>query len=139
MALASLSSPREPLGAINTTPLIDVMLILLVMVILSIPVATHTLHYDLPAHIAGRPDPVRNSLGVDVDGSIRWNGAAVSEAELGGMLVQVRTMRPEPEVQFRPDANAAYERTAQVLRIVKASRITRFGFADNEKYRTFTR
>jgi biopolymer transport protein ExbD len=48
-------------------------------------------------------------------------------------------MSPEPEVQFRPDANARYERTAGVLRIVKASRVTRFGFIDNDKYREFGR
>ena len=139
MALASLASPREPLREINTTPLIDVMLVLLVMVILTIPVATNTLEYDLPKIGPGTANPVKNSLVVTTGGQILWNGGDVTEAELAGSLAQVRAMRPEPEVQFRPEANASYDRTAKVLQVVKASHVTRFGFADNDKYRIFSR
>jgi biopolymer transport protein ExbD len=139
MAFASLSSPRGPLREINTTPLIDVMLVLLIMVILTIPIASHTLEYDLPAAGGKEPDRVKNSLAVTAEGDLVWNGERVSDAELAGSLARVRAMRPEPEVQFRPEADAGYERTAHVLQIVKASRVTRFGFADNEKYRTFAR
>ena len=138
MALASLSSPREPMREINTTPLIDVMLVLLVMVILTIPIATHTLEYDLPG-TGGEPNPVKNSLVVTTGGEPLWNGASVTETELAGSLARVRVMRPEPEVQFRPDAMASYDRTAQALQVVKASRITHFGFVDNDKYRRFSR
>jgi len=141
MALAFASpAHRQPMGEINTTPLIDVMLVLLVMIIFTIPMTTHSLQYDLPQGGGGtQPDPVRNSLVVTVGGELLWNGESVSEAQLAGSLARVRAMRPEPEVQFRPEANARYERTAQVLQIVKASQVTRFGFADNEKYRTFAR
>ena len=139
MALAALSSPREPMREINTTPLIDVMLVLLVMVILTIPIATHTLEYDLPNTDGGEPNPVKNSLVVTTGGELLWNGASVTETELAGSLARVRVMRPEPEVQFRPDAMASYDRTARVLQVVKASRITRFGFVDNDKYRSFSR
>ncbi len=140
MAFASVSSPREPLSEINTTPLIDVMLVLLVMVILSIPITTHSLDLDLPQGIAKTaPDPVRNSLVVTARGQLVWNGRDIVDAELGALLVRVRAMRPEPEVQFQPDAAASYERAAHVLQIVKASRITRFGFVGNERYRVFSR
>ena len=140
MAFASAAPANHRLlGEINTTPLIDVMLVLLVMVILSIPIATNTLEYDLPKASAGAPNPLKNSLVIRTDGQLLWNGAVTSDGGLAGALAQVRAMSPEPEVQFRPDANAGYERAAQVLGIVKASGITRFGFADNEKYRTFTR
>jgi len=138
MAFASLSSAREPLCEINTTPLIDVMLVLLVMVILTIPISTNTLEYDLPSD-GGEANPVKNSLVVTTDGRLLWNGASVTDGELAGSLAAVRVMRPEPEVQFRPEPNASYDRTARVLQIVKASQITHFGFVDNEKYRSFTR
>ena len=108
------------------------------MLILTVPIASHSLEYDLPQ--GGREaNPVKNSLVVTTDGRLLWNGASVTDSELAGSLFRVRAMRPEPEVQFRPAANASYDRTADVLQIVKASQITRFGFLDNEKYRTFSR
>jgi biopolymer transport protein ExbD len=62
-----------------------------------------------------------------------------AERALAGQLAQVRAMRPEPEVQFRPEANASYARSAEVLLIVKQSRVSNFGFLGNEQYRTFSR
>ena len=139
MAFASISSPREPLSEMNTTPLIDVMLVLLVMVILSIPIATHTLEMNLPRPGPTDLNPMKNLLVVTTSGQIVWNGRSVSDAELGGLLARVRTMQPEPEVQFQPDGNASYDRTARVLQIVKSSQVTRFGFVGNERYRVFSK
>ena len=137
MSIATVSS-TEPMGEINTTPLIDVMLVLLIMIIMTIPISTHSLGYDLP-HGGGEANPVKNSLVVTTDGRVLWNGAGVTASELAGSLARVRAMRPEPEVQFRPEANASYDRTAKILQIVEASRVTRFGFVGNEKYRVFAR
>ena len=140
MAFASLSRDREPLGEINTTPLIDVMLVLLIMIIVTIPLSTHSLEVDLPGGEAvEQPHPVRNLLVIDGNGQLAWNGRNVSDVELAGLLAQVRAMNPEPQVQLRPEAHASYERSAQVLRIIKASRITNFGFLDSDKYRSFAR
>ena len=138
MTLATVSA-SQPMSEINTTPLIDIMLVLLIMVIITIPISTHSLEYDLPHGGDGEADPVKNSLVVTSEGDLLWNGAGVTDSELASSLAQVRAMSPEPEVQFRPEANARYERTARVLQIVKASRVTRFGFADNDKYREFDR
>lgn len=138
MAFATVSPAREPLSEINMTPLVDVLLVLLIILILTVPTATHSLEYNLPQN-GGQANPLKNSLAITVDGLILWNGASVTESELAGSLARVRAMAPEPEVQFRPEANASYDRTAHVLQIVKASRISRFGFIDNEKYRTFSR
>jgi len=138
MAVATLSSDM-PMSEINTTPLIDVMLVLLIMMIISIPISTHSLEYDLPQGEGVEVDAVKNTLVVTSDGGLLWNGIGVTDRELAGSLAQVRATSPEPEVQFRPDASARYERTAGVLQIVKASRVTRFGFVDNEKYHEFGR
>lgn len=138
MAFASSTVPQQPLREINMTPLVDVLLVLLVMLILTVPIASHSLEYDLPQG-GGKANPVKNSLVVTTDGRTVWNGAAVSDRELAASLGRVRAMIPEPEVQFRPEPNASYDRAARVLQIVKASQITHFGFVDNEKYRFFAR
>ncbi len=135
------ANPRSaaPLGEINMTPLIDVLLVLLVVFVITIPPATHSLAFDLPREtpIRAAPDPVRNRLVLGHDGDLLWNGRRISEPELVGLLAAVRAMRTEPQVEFEPEANARYEASTRVLDIVKASGVTRFGFAGNEKYRVF--
>ena len=138
MAFASRSA-HEPLGEINTTPLIDVMLVVLVMLIFTIPMATNSLEIEVPSGEIGDPNPIKNVLVVTASDRLLWNGSPVSDRQLGAVLLEVRQMDPEPEVQFRPHAQARYERTAKVMQIVKASRITRFGFSGNEAYRQFSR
>jgi len=137
MAFAPASPAREPLSEINTTPLIDVLLVLLIVLVMAVPVATDSLEVQLPESGPGQVNTVKNLLVVETDGDIAWNGRAVSERGLAGLLAQVRATNPEPEVQFRPEANASYERSARVLLIVEQSRIENFGFVDNEKFKTF--
>ena len=136
------SNVRQPMGEMNMTPLIDVLLVLLVVFVMTIPVATHSLEVSLPGpeptHVV-QLDPVKNLLEIERGGSAVWNGRRISDGELVGLLSKVRAMQPEPEVQFRPDPDASYERATRVLDIVKRSGITRFGFLDNERYRSFDR
>jgi len=141
MSVATVSSDL-PMSEINTTPLIDVMLVLLIMIIMTIPVSTHSLDFDLPQpppHTSQPVDRLKNSLVLTTGGQLVWNGAAVTDRQLVGLLLTVRATRPEPEVQFEPAANVSYERSARVLQIVEASRVSRFGFVGNERYRTFSR
>ena len=82
---------------------------------------------------------VKNSLVLTSSGQLVWNRAPITDGQLARLLANVRAIRPEPEVQFEPAASVSYERSAEVLRIVEASRVTRFGFVGNEKYRVFDR
>ena len=140
MAFAS-SVPSEPLSEINTTPLIDVLLVLLIVLVMAVPLATDSLEVELPGKPPeiDLPNRVRNLLVIERDGGLKWNGQTVDDRELAAQLAMVWIMTPEPEVQFRPDADASYERSSRVLLLVKQSRISNFGFVGNERYRTFSR
>ncbi len=139
MAAALILNPAEPLAELNTTPLIDVMLVLLVMFMITIPVATHNILVDLPSTDAVS-EPIlhenKNRLIVTGDDRILWNAQQVTEAQLVSILLQSKAILPEPELQYAPAALASYEMSARVLNIVKSSGVTKFGFVDNEKYRT---
>ena len=141
MAFATASSASEPLSEMNTTPLIDVLLVLLIVFVMSIPMATHSLDVPLPGEIPPppplKPDPVRNKVVLTADGTILWNGDAVSQGQLLAVLRQTTRFAIEPELQFEPEATASYELSAKVLNIIKGSGVTKFGFVGNEKYRVF--
>jgi biopolymer transport protein ExbD len=129
---------NQPLGELNMTPLIDVLLVILVMLILSVPLGSHSLQYDLPGKgpRVGIND-MRNRITIDAGDRLRWNGTPVAEAGLMAVLRRVAAMEPEPQVEFAPDAAASYRASARVLQLGKASGVTNFGFVDNEKYRVF--
>lgn len=132
----------EPLGDINTTPLIDVMLVILAVLILSVPLATHSLDYDLPGpeirhEVKVRPD--RNRLTITTSDAVLWNGVRVDGPRLVSALNHANALTPEPQLEFAPEAEASYELAAQVMNIVKASGATNFGFVGNERYRAFER
>lgn len=141
MAVASPGSNDPPLSELNTTPLIDVMLVLLVMMILSVPIAINSLEYDLPGGETApiEPDRIRNTIVITAEDTILYNGSPVSEAGLADVLRREAGMRPEPQLEFRPSGSASYRTSAEVLRLVKASGITNLGFAGNERYRNFGR
>lgn len=129
----------QPMIELNMTPLIDVLLVLIIMFIITIPLQSHAVKIDLPGKppVVLTPDPLRNLLTIAPDGIARWNGTAASDATLMATLRATVAMRPQPELHLRPDGRARYERVDQVLAMTKRAEITRMGFVGNEAYRRF--
>jgi biopolymer transport protein ExbD len=128
----------EPMMEINTTPLIDVMLVLLIMLIITIPVQTHAVKLDLPVNQENQPpppvDPVKNIVVVSADGKILWNGNPVSKLQLRQYLDVTQQMNPVPELHLQPDSTARYELVDEVLAITKQAHVQKMGFVGNEYY-----
>jgi biopolymer transport protein ExbD len=128
----------QPMLEMNMTPLIDVLLVLIIMFIITIPIQTDAVKIDLPgAPPALVPDRVRNLLTIGTDGTARWNGVAANDATLLATLRASKRMQPEPELHLRPDPLARFERVDQVLGMTKRAHIERMGFVGNEDYRQF--
>lgn len=140
MALAQTAPLNQPLSELNTTPLIDVLLVLLVLLVITIPPATHSLEIPLPPPgrtPAPKIDLVRNTLSIDLSGTMRWNGQAQDEAGLFALLQASTKLAPEPELRFEPDGGAPYEKSLRALNLVKASGVSAFGFAGVERFSDF--
>ena len=140
MAMSGGRDDGSPMMEMNMTPLIDVLLVLLIVFIMSIPVATHSVDIDLPTPSnAPTPDvdPIKNKVVLTANGEILWNDNAINQNQLVANLQETLTFAVEPELQFEPEPNASYDLSAKVLNIVKASGVTKFGFVGTEKYRVF--
>ena len=128
----------EPMMDINTTPLIDVMLVLLIMFIITLPVMTHSVKLDMPQ--ANRPPPPETErvepirIDIDWDGTIIWNGNVVSMDQLEGYFRTESARRPQPELHVRPERRANYDTVAKVLAIAQRNQMTRIGFVGNEQF-----
>jgi biopolymer transport protein ExbD len=122
-----------PMSELNTTPLIDVMLVLLIMFIVTIPIATHKVPLDLPQDASVPRDPVIHRLDLDANGTIRLDGARISEAELPARL---RAIAAEPlsELQLRTDGETPYDRFDHVLAAIKRAGVDRLGMVGNERF-----
>lgn len=127
-----------PVGEINTTPLIDVMLVLLIMFIITIPIQSHSVPIDLP----GAPREIvpevleRNKLVVTRDGATLWNGAAINPPVLRTLLQRMATIEAS-ELQFEPAPEARYEVVNSVLAKIKRANVASMGFVGNERYAQF--
>lgn len=127
---------NEPMMDMNTTPLIDVMLVLLIMFIITIPVQTHAVKIDLPVPTDAKNnvDPEKNKITIDPAGTIAWNGSAVDLAQLAQYLEQTKALPVEPELQVQPDPYARYIVVDRVMAVVKRSGVGKLGFVGNEQY-----
>jgi biopolymer transport protein ExbD len=139
MAMSGGKEDDGPMMEMNMTPLIDVLLVLLIMFIITIPIQTHAVKVDLPVNSKNQPqnpvDPQKNKISIDPAGVVSWNGSPVDEVTLRQYLDQSAGMAPEPELHFQPDPLARYEVVDRTLAVVKRSAITKLGFIGNEQYR----
>jgi biopolymer transport protein ExbD len=124
----------EPISAINTTPLIDVMLVLLIMMIITIPVTTHKVPIDLPGHALETTPPPVHRLVIDPGGRLSWDGTGIDDAQLRARLAILAGDPSEPDLHIAAAAEARYERVDQVLAEVKRAGITRLGFIGNQAF-----
>jgi biopolymer transport protein ExbD len=137
MQTTSDNSSGEPMMDINTTPLIDVMLVLLIMFIITIPIQTHAVKLDLPVNQNNPPPPIqplKNTVGITAQGQITWNGGPISMQQLRQYLETTQQMNPIPELHLQPDATAKYELVDEVLAVTKKAHVQKMGFVGNEYY-----
>jgi len=123
---------------INTTPLIDVMLVLLVTLIMSLPIQTHAVKLDMPPPDLTLPPPIVIpeiiNLDIDFDDSIYWNGNKVDLTQLDGFFRSERTKPDQPEIHLRPDKRSHYDTTAKVLASAQRNQMLKIGFVNTTEF-----
>jgi biopolymer transport protein ExbD len=138
MQTTSDNNDGEPMLDVNVTPLIDVMLVLLIMFIITIPIQTHAVKLDLPQQQTNQPpppvDPVKNVLSINASDQVLWNGQPVTLTQLRAYLDTTQQMNPIPELHLQPDATARYEVVDKVLAVTKQAHVQKMGFVGNEYY-----
>jgi biopolymer transport protein ExbD len=139
MSVGSAGGENEVMVEMNTTPLIDVMLVLLVMLIITIPIQTHAVKLDLPQSQANPPPPttppVVVDLEIDFDGTPIWNGTPVgSRAQLDKYFQDISNQIPQPEVHLRPNRLAKYDAVARTLADAQRLGVAKIGFVGTDQY-----
>jgi biopolymer transport protein ExbD len=127
-----------PMMEMNMTPLIDVLLVLLIMFIITIPVQSHAVKLDLPINQPDQApppvDPIKNRLSITAGGVVTWNGAPVNLQQLRQYLEISQQMNPIPELHLQPEADAPYGLVDEVLAVTKRAHVEKMGFVGNEAY-----
>ena len=137
MAMSASATDGEVLVDINTTPLIDVMLVLLTLLILTLPIQTHAVKLDMPRPNQTPPTdatPTIIDLGVDFDGTITWNGDKVDRDTLDTKLLEASKLKPAAEIQLDPNRLAKYDAVAMVLADAQHLGVTHIGFTGIDQY-----
>jgi biopolymer transport protein ExbD len=122
---------------INTTPLIDVMLVLLIMLIITIPIQTHAVKLNMPSSQAAAPPvpPVVVNIDIDFDGTIVWNGEVVTSRDsLEYKFQQIARQDDQPEVHLRPNKLVTYKYVAMVMASAQRLGVTKIGLVGNEQF-----
>lgn len=136
MAMSAGTADGEVMVEMNTTPLIDVMLVLLTLLIITLPIQTHAVKLDMPAPNAPPPTVVPETveLGVDFDGTITWNGATVDRATMDAYFMDAAKKDPQPEIHVSPNRLAKYDAVAKVLADAQRLGATHIGFTGIDQY-----
>jgi biopolymer transport protein ExbD len=134
--LAEASDDSQVIADMNTTPLIDVMLVLLVMLIITIPIQLHSVNLNMPVgQTAPSAPPEVVRLDIDTDGTVRWNGEALdSERALNARLAMLAAQAVQPELHIRPNKLVEYQVVAKVMASVQRNGLTKVGIVGNEQF-----
>jgi biopolymer transport protein ExbD len=131
MAMGSLSDSDDDFNPeINTTPLVDVMLVLLIIFIITIPVINHSVKIDLP-RATSQPDdlkPENINLDIDAQGQIFWNSEAIDANQLNLRIATAAQKTPQPELHLRAERTTQYEKVAQVMAAAQSGGLSKIGF-----------
>jgi biopolymer transport protein ExbD len=130
MAFGTQDEPDEVMNEINMTPLVDVMLVLLIIFIITVPVMKHAVNIDLPRATNqpqdAKPQTVR--LSVAADGAWYWNEGRIDDAALPALLKDAAAQNPQPELHIRGDKAVRYERVAQAMAAAQQAGVRKIGF-----------
>ena len=141
MQTTSDNSSAEPMLEMNMTPLIDVLLVLIIMFIITIPPQTHAVKLDLPVNQQNDTpppvDPIKNKIVITQARAILWNGSPVDQVTLRKYLDISQQMNPVPELHLQPEAEAPYGLVDEVLAVTKLAKVDKMGFVGNEAYMKF--
>ncbi|WP_394781568.1 ExbD/TolR family protein [Undibacterium sp.] len=132
------SADPEPMIEMNMTPLIDVMLVLIIMLIITIPIQNNAVNLNMPTSSPAKPltDPVVVTIDVDFDGTVLWNGTALTggRPELEAKLREVAAQPDQPEVHLKPNKLVAYKSVAAVMASAQRLGVTKIGMIGNEQF-----
>jgi len=132
MAMNSFSSDEDDglMNEINMTPLVDVMLVLLIVFMVTIPVIRHAVKIDLPHASSQKEDakPAQINVSIEQDGTVLWDGTPVSDAGLREKIASSAQATPQPELHLNADRKVAYEKVAQVMSAAQSGGLTKIGF-----------
>jgi biopolymer transport protein ExbD len=130
MAIGTQDNSDEVMSEINMIPFIDVMLVLLIIFIITVPVIQHAVNVELPQasneKVLDKPENIR--LAVDAEGQYFWNDQRVVDEELSGLLGAAASQQPQPELHIRGDKAVRYERVAQVMAAAQRAGLRKIGF-----------
>jgi biopolymer transport protein ExbD len=133
MAATFQTADDQPMSEMNTTPLIDVMLVLLIMFIITIPISSHKVPIDTPTGVPTATMPTVHKLSLDAQGRTFWNGQPVGAEELRARLAAHVADPADPALQLMADAEARYERFDELLAQIRTAGVTNVGF-DNDRF-----
>ena len=136
MNVGNASGEGEVMVEMNTTPLIDVMLVLLTLLIITLPIQTHAVKLDMPSGNNTPPSviPETVELGVNFDGSISWNGQTIDRATMDSYFEDAQRKNPQPEIHLNPDRLAKYDAVAKVLADAQRLGVIHIGFTGIDQY-----
>nr|WP_315467833.1 biopolymer transporter ExbD [uncultured Undibacterium sp.] len=126
----------EPMMEMNMTPMIDVMLVLIIMFITTLPIANHAVNLNMPTG-PSNPNPVEPvvvKIDVDFDGTMTWNGEVVNRPQLEAKLSEAAAMNPQPEIHLQPNRLVSYKSVAAVMASAQSRGITKLGMIGNEQF-----